>query len=446
MPIVYLTYFPAIIFVIGLVGVIQWKFKVLRRVSGSFLVAFGLLILLTLGLLTLPYFLGSHVEWFMYPFCGLIFFITTLYIWKLFKPRTRHIATWAMAAAALVLALIPVGSTLYLNSIPVVEEGVEVNLEEYEPFREGTKAVSLTGASELTFTDDLPRLDGATALYPLYAAFARAAYPKGVYDSWLDPSVEESKNNGNRGIVTCMRTEEAFFNVLNGHVDVAFLMGISEEQKKMAEDRGIRLKLTPIGREAFVFFVNRRNKASDLTGEEVRGIYSGRIRRWDQVGGGYALIRAYQRPEGSGSQTMLQEIMAGTPLMDPRTIDVKDLMMGMVKVVASYRNYKNALGYSFRYYLNDMMDEKELRLLSIDGIQPTDETISDGTYPYATDFYAVTVDKAEGGADDASVPAQEKQRQENTEKLIRWILTPQGQSLVKNTGYVPVGPAADPSA
>jgi phosphate transport system substrate-binding protein len=135
--------------------------------------------------------------------------------------------------------------------------------------------------------------------------------------------------------------------------------------------------------------------------------------------------------------------------MAPRTIDVKDFMIGMIKVVASYRNYKNALGYSFRYYLNDMVGEEEIRLLSIDGVQPTDETISDGSYPYATDFYAVTLDRSADVAADSSADgagadlsgSQAQKRMENTEKLIDWIRGPQGQSLVKSAGYVPVGQA-----
>ena len=45
----------------------------------------------------------------------------------------------------------------------------------------------------------------------------------------------------------------------------------------MAAERGVRFNLTPIGKEAFVFFVNNRNSVSNLSTEQIKGIYSGRI-------------------------------------------------------------------------------------------------------------------------------------------------------------------------
>ena len=65
-----------------------------------------------------------------------------------------------------------------------VETGWEIrdiSLVEYEPFRENTLAKSLNEPSSLRLHDNLPRLEGATALYPLYSAFARAVYPEANY-------------------------------------------------------------------------------------------------------------------------------------------------------------------------------------------------------------------------------------------------------------------------
>lgn len=67
------------------------------------------------------------------------------------------------------------------------------------------------------------------------------------------------------------------------------------------------LKLTPIGREAFVFFVNKRNPVDSLTVEQIKDIYSGTVTNWKEVGGKKASIRAFQREENSGSQTKLQK-------------------------------------------------------------------------------------------------------------------------------------------
>jgi len=69
--------------------------------------------------------------------------------------------------------------------------------------------------------------------------------------------------------------------------------------------------------------------------------------------------------------------------------------------------------------------------LSIDGVEPTADNIANGTYPFTNDFYAITVVREPETEEDA-------ERIYNAEKLIEWILSPQGQSLVEKTGYVPL--------
>jgi phosphate transport system substrate-binding protein len=121
--------------------------------------------------------------------------------------------------------------------------------------------------------------------------------------------------------------------------------------------------------------------------------------------------------------------MGNTAIVPAPEDDVFDMMMGMVSRVASYRNYRNSLGYSFLYYVRDMLNEHNIKFLSIDGKEPTNENIASGAYPYADDFYAVTV-KRDGGFLNAD-------RTDNINAFIRWILSEQGQYIVKATGYVP---------
>ena len=230
--------------------------------------------------------------------------------------------------------------------------------------------------------------------------------------------------------VICSRTDDAFQYLLKGYVDVVFLMGVSDSQVAMAEEHGLELKLTPIGKEAFVFFVNQRNAATNITTEDIMGIYSGEIKSWHRISGRFDRIRAYQRPKNSGSQTMLQEIMGDvSPVAQPEEY-ILDEMLEMYKTIASYRNYKNSIGYSFLYYISDMLDGDEVKLLSINGVEANAVTIASGEYPLANDFYAITIDREPESAEDA-------RRMENTELLIEWILSEQGQYLVEATGYVP---------
>ncbi len=299
-------------------------------------------------------------------------------------------------------------SSAYKNSIPTLnDQGVD--LWEYAPFAEGTKAVPLEEQSTLKLQDELPKLDGATALYPLYSAFVQAVYPKGDYPPYEGP-------------VICTTTPDAYKNLMEGMVDIIFTARPSKDQIAEAKSKGLEFKLTPIGYEAFVFFVNSKNEVKGLTTDQIQDIYSGKITNWQEVGGKNQSIKAFQRPDNSGSQTMLQKIMEGKTLMTPPKEDVVAGMGGIIEKTSNYRNYKNAIGYSFLFFTTEMIGNNEIHLLKIDGVYPDKNTIKDKTYPYTTELYAVTTNS----------------KNPNIDRFLEWILSPQGQSLVEKTGYIPI--------
>ncbi|MFJ7913712.1 MULTISPECIES: substrate-binding domain-containing protein [unclassified Lysinibacillus] len=134
---------------------------------------------------------------------------------------------------------------------------------------------------------------------------------------------------------------------------------------------GLTFDMTPIGREAFVFFVNHKNSVENLSLEQLKQIYAGKITNWHEVGGENAAIRAFQRPADSGSQTALERMMGDIPIMEAPAENVATGMGGSIHEVSQYRNYKNAIGYTFRFYSTEMVNNHEIKLLSIDGIAPT---------------------------------------------------------------------------
>ena len=114
--------------------------------------------------------------------------------------------------------------------------------------------------------------------------------------------------------------------------------------------------------------------------------------------------------------------------MEPEEEDRIAGMGGIISEVASYRNYRNAIGFSFRYYATEMVRSGDIRLLALDGVAPAKETIRDGTYPIASHFYAVT-------AAPIGQPAPEETNAYMA-AFLEWILSPQGQAIIEETGYV----------
>lgn len=265
-------------------------------------------------------------------------------------------------------------------------------------------------SNEAIFTlDNYPRVDASLAIHPLVDAIAA---------DFLQ--LDEADLNFE---YTTTRSSEVYHNLIDSKVDVIFASPISEEDKQYAIDNGVELNIIPATSSGFVFIVNKDNPVNNLTFEQVQKIYTGEITNWSEVGGNDAPIIAYQRPTGSGSQTaMLSLVMKDRQIATPPTEQVRGEMGELIDAVAEYDNAENAIGYSYFYYVNTMYKRDTIKMLSIDGITPSIETIKDGTYPIFTNGFIVTRTDAD----------------ENTLKWVNAVLSERGGKIIEDLGYVPV--------
>ena len=77
-----------------------------------------------------------------------------------------------------------------------------------------------------------------------------------------------------------------------------------------------------------------------------------------------------------------------------------------------------------------MVENEQIRLLALNGVAPTKDTIREGSYPISSNFYAVT-------ASPIGEPAPEE-NDADLRAFIDWILSEQGQGIIELTGYVGV--------
>lgn len=97
-------------------------------------------------------------------------------------------------------------------------------------------------------------------------------------------------------------------------------------------------------------------------------------------------IKAFQRDEGSGSQSALLRLMEGKTLTEPIKDEVSGDMGGIINTVADYKNFKNAIGFSFRFYCTEMVNNNQIKLLGVNGVKPTEENVENGSYPISNSF------------------------------------------------------------
>ena len=286
----------------------------------------------------------------------------------------------------------------------------QVDVGMYLPFEPDSDLCKVD--TDFRVTGDLPVLDGAAALVPVYAAIVDNVYPEGCvkYEGGEFSSHNYyGENFADDSAMVYNNTVRGYKAIVDGTTDILFCAGPSAEQKQYALDQGVELKYVPVGLEGFVFFVNSRNPVEDLTVDQIRKIYAAEYTNWNQVGGPNRIINPVTRLAGSGSQSAFESFMGDSP-------------SGRKSLLAFTGG---SIGFSFRYYMDGMVANSGVKMLKLNGVYPSAENIQNRTYPIVAQFYAIY------RADNDN---------ENIPLLIDWLLSPEGQELIEGSGYVRINP------
>ena len=302
-----------------------------------------------------------------------------------------------------------------------VQRTDDFQLGETRPL-EGSEGLQISGWGSY------PSMDGSTVCVPLAMELAR---------QWLDLA-EEDLN----GFVNFSTTPTAYERLSAGKanpmvtiasrgimmddthpIDLVLGTGPNADERAAAERAGKELVMVPICYDAFVFLVNSENPVRTLTAEQIRKIYSGGIHLWSEVGGEEnQMIAAYQRPHGSGSQTAMEElVMKGWQLTAAEANYISDGMSDLIGQIGNYDNARNALGYSYLYYVDGLYKSGSIRVLAIDDTEPTAENLRSGAYPFTVYYYAVY-----------------EKGNETAERFAEWLVSDEGQACVEQAGYIPL--------
>ena len=280
-----------------------------------------------------------------------------------------------------------------INDFSSQMQAKSVEVDEYLPFAEETKIVK----KEATKLDgDLPKIDGAAALVPVFNSFVYSLYPESSVkyengDFTADSALQYHNTRG------------AFKGIVDGDVDIAFCASPNKDQIQYGLDKGVELELTPIGRESFVFIVNTNNPVDNLSMQQLKDIYTGKITNWKDVGGANRPINVLQRNKGSGSQTALEKLIGE---------EVKPNMFGPLGA---------SIGFSFRFYVEELTKHGHIKMLELNGVYPNKENVQNESYPIVSNFYAVT---------------RKGETNPNVQKVLDFVLSPTGQDIIDEVGYV----------
>jgi len=277
---------------------------------------------------------------------------------------------------------------------------------------------------------DYPRVDGSTSAHPLQMYVAcrlldvKCDWMEGLFSArTIFPNSRSALGEAVEAVTSIWHngTHSAYVNLVNKDADLIIVARMpSDDEIREAGRKGVKLDIRPVALDAFVFLAHVDNPVESLTLDQIRGIYTGKTTEWNDLGG-MGGINAYQRNRNSGSQELMDDlVMGGTPMIEAPDM-IYESMVGPINAI---RDDPLGLGYSVYFYASYMLPDENVKLLGIEGVVPTFETIASQDYSLVTEVYAVV--RADMPADNSAVILRD------------WLLTDSGQEAVEESGYVPI--------
>ena len=234
-------------------------------------------------------------------------------------------------------------------------------------------------------------ISGSTSVGPTMEVLAE------VYEKNNDVNIEVQQVGSSAGIK----------NTIDGISD----LGMSSRDLKDEETKEV--DGTQIAIDGIAVITNTANKVTNLTSEQVKDIFTGKITNWKEVGGEDAQIVVVSREEGSGTREGFQDILG---FESDELIKDAQICDGSGNVKSTVEGNENAIAYISFGYLGDTLND-----VKIDGVEPTDANVVDGKYPISRPF--IVVNKKDGLSDVAKA-------------FVDFIMSEEGQNIVAEEGFI----------
>lgn len=190
------------------------------------------------------------------------------------------------------------------------------------------------------------------------------------------------------------------------------------EKAQLKEKGGAGAEEIVVAKDGLSVYLNDSNPLNELTMEQLKGIFTGKITNWKEVGGADVKIIPYSRENSSGTYVFFKEHVLENADYTPRAQN----MPGTAAVVNAVAKEKFGIGYGGAAYSKGIKVLKVKKDDKAAGIVPSDKTIKDGSYPLSRPLFFYT--RAKPSAD--------------IKAFTDWVLGAEGQGIVTKVGYFPI--------
>lgn len=192
-------------------------------------------------------------------------------------------------------------------------------------------------------------------------------------------------------------------NTGSSQIGMADLVVLPEEAKS--------LTATVVAKDGIAMVVNPQNKVENLTTDQIRNIFNGKIKNWSEVGGISAPITIVSREAGSGTRSSFEEIIGDVQLKSDALIQDSN---GTIRETVA--NDANAIGYLSHGLINE-----KIKALKVDGQDSNTESIIAGNYKLVRPIFLLVKGELQG----------------DIKNFIDYILSEEGQNTIKSNGLLP---------
>jgi len=244
-------------------------------------------------------------------------------------------------------------------------------------------------------------IDGSTTVGPVAKAFAEYYMSKNK-----DVNITVSESGSGNGAKS----------LINGMCDIADMSRFMKDKEfAAAVEKGRTPVAHVVAIDGIVIIVHPSNPVGRLTVEQVRDIYMGRVTNWKELGGPDVTIVMISRDTNSGTYETFENLV-----MSKEKIDERAEYTGSNGAIRQrVQSTPAAIGYVGLGFV-----DRSVKALEIDGVMPDMNTISSGVYPIARPLFMFTDGYPGLGT--------------HLHRFITLYLTPRGQEIVEEIGFIPV--------
>ncbi len=190
-----------------------------------------------------------------------------------------------------------------------------------------------------------------------------------------------------------------------------------------AKESKIDLAYKNFANDALVVFTAIDNPVESICKDDLKAIYSGKIRNWKKLGGQNKMIKKYERYIHSAAQEAFEIYALDMYQQQKEWAEILDIEMHESDR-QEYINAPNSIGYCLKSQFDVSYAKNDnIKILKIDNMLPTEENISGGIYPLSVPYYYVYKSK------DTSNTAKQ---------FVDWMLSDEGTTCLYAAGLIPV--------